>query len=254
MKEYYNKILTAPFDSFFNFNNECALKSKSEINIEPNKDLPADSLTSDITSENSEVQGYGLYNGKMGLAIILYLRGVTDQAEQNLEDTIKYVENGENIKISFDDGLLGIAWGISFLIENKMIDGNIDEILSDFDDIIFNYFDMGYYGNWSFEKGFLGLIYYSTMRLYQNKNIIKKYPVFFKLLNKILREKYTNESSNLIEMDFPFIVLLFMSFHDEKCKIIDNITSINILLYVSDIIKEHKNSVFYKGIKSIKPM
>lgn len=247
LKEYYQKILTTPFDTFLNFNNECLSKSVSEINIEPNN-----GLTHSNIAKNNDVQNYGLYNGKMGLVILSYLQGEVTIAEEIIDDIIEYIE-AQNIRISFDDGLLGIAWGLIFIVENEMIEGDINELLSDFDDVVFNHFDIKYY-DWSFEKGLLGLIYYSTIRLYQDKNILKKYPVFFKLLNKIIREKYTDESSNLIETDFPFIALVFISFYDKKYKIIDSITSMDALLCISNIKDKGNSSLFYKGIKSIMPI
>ncbi len=246
LKEYYEKILTTSFDIFFKFNQECESKSVLNINIEPtNMDTNKDIYP--VIKSNKE-KDYGLYNGKMGLIISSYLQGDLTFAEKEIDDLIEYIETNNNINITFSDGLLGIAWGLSFLVEEQMIESNINELLSDFDDIIFNRFNMNYWGDWSFEKGFLGLVYYSTMRLYQDKDIINKYPLFFKFLNKIVKEKYTDESSCLNKPDFPIIAFIFISFCDKRCKIINSITSIEALLHISNLKNEHKDSLLYKAI------
>ncbi len=197
---------------------------------------------------NNKEKDYGLYNGKMGLIISFYLQGEVTIAEKEIDDLIEYVETSNNIDITFSDGLLGIAWGLNFLIEKEMIESNINELLSDFDDIIFNRFNMNYWGDWSFEKGFLGLIYYSAMRLYQDKDILNRYPVFFKFLNKIVKERYTDESNYLTKPDFPIIALIFISLCDKGYRIINSITSIEALLHISNMKNEHKDSLFYKTI------
>lgn len=249
LKEYYHKILTTPFDTFFHFNNECQHKSVPEANIETDSSINISPRHYNF-AKNNEEQDYGLYNGEMGLAILYYLQGEITLAEKKIDDIIEYIET-QSTKISFDNGILGIAWGLNFFIEKKIIKSDINQLLSDFDNLVFNYFDMEYYGNLSFGKGLLGLIYYSTMRLYQDENILVKYPVFFKFLNKIIKEKYTEESSNLFETDFPFIALAFISFHDKRCKIIDCITSMDAFLYISNMKNENSDSLFYKGISSI---
>ncbi len=246
LKEYYEKILTTPFSAFFNFNKECEAKSILNTNIEPNSMDLNKNISPNI--RNNKEKDYGLYNGKMGLIISFYLQGEVTIAEKEIDDLIEYVETSNNIDITFSDGLLGIAWGLNFLIEKEMIESNINELLSDFDDIIFNRFNMNYWGDWSFEKGFLGLIYYSAMRLYQDKDILNRYPVFFKFLNKIVKERYTDESNYLTKPDFPIIALIFISLCDKGYRIINSITSIEALLHISNMKNEHKDSLFYKTI------
>ena len=84
----------------------------------------------------------GLLNGKMGICIFLYHLSrymKNDQykyfADNLLEDIIASLHDKD---LSFVDGLCGIAFGINYLIHNKFIDGNPEDILEDIERIIFD--------------------------------------------------------------------------------------------------------------------
>lgn len=153
------------------------------------------------------------------------------------------------IDVRLDNGLIGIAWGILFLADNGFIEIDTDQTITEFDDKIFSYYDIDHYENWSFGKGVLGIIYYATIRLYQNKNLLYRYPAFFKFLHKIVRERYLNESSYLFEVDFSFIALIYVIYFDENYKLVDDILSLDMFMYMLET--DNSDSFLYKELKVI---
>jgi hypothetical protein len=89
----------------------------------------------------SFVDDPGLGKGKIGIAIFFYhyhrLNGCNQFGDyaDDLIDQI-YEELNINTPIDFENGLAGIGWGIEYLVENKFIEGDPDEILNEINDKI----------------------------------------------------------------------------------------------------------------------
>lgn len=118
----------------------------------------------------SFVEDLGLFHGKMGIAIYfaLYSRYIdkslyNDFAGLLLEEIFNKVHIVNN-NISFESGLCGIGWGIEYLLENKFVRGNSDEILVEIDCKIMEY-NIKKLKNMSVEQGVLGIGYYVEKRL-----------------------------------------------------------------------------------------
>lgn len=260
LKEYYQKTLTNPFNDFYSFNYECRLFTNS-MNSDIINHFQIDEFVANIISSENKNPDFGLYNGKMGAAICLYLYNYKrnnpkneEIAETYINEVIFYIENSDKIELSFDKGLFGIAWGLSFLVQKKLLSGNINEILSDFDESIFNTFDVRL-ADWSFNTGIIGLTYYSLMRLQQDQSILKRFPLFFILLTKVIKQRYIDEFANLDEISFPFIVVLYLCFIENRYNIIENLTSFICLKSLSNI-NNKKNisfeeSILMKGIECL---
>lgn len=89
----------------------------------------------------SHMPNIGLVNGKMGSVIFFFLYSsysndklCEDFASEILSELIEDIH--VDIQYSFENGLLGIAWGIQFLIYKGYIDGDVKEILSDIESVI----------------------------------------------------------------------------------------------------------------------
>lgn len=87
----------------------------------------------------------GLLNGKMGLSLYFFhLAKETgkpdhlDFAEKLLDDVYEQVQK-KNIACGFGEGLAGIAWAIDTLIKEKFVEAEVDEVLSDVDDMLYQY-------------------------------------------------------------------------------------------------------------------
>lgn len=79
----------------------------------------------------------GLYNGKLGMAILFYeySRYSGDTLYEQFADEIldSILDLPASLSFRFSDGLTGIGWGITYLLKEKFIEGEIDDILSEID-------------------------------------------------------------------------------------------------------------------------
>jgi len=157
--------------------------------------------------------------GKMGIAIFFY------HYSKYLEDTaysgfaselIDEICNEISLdsSIYFHDGLSGIAWGFLYLIKNKFIDADENELLEDIDQYIMET-DITKCEDFSFSNGLAGIIcyfscrqlinteYYSTLTEYlfnspftQDKQENRDFADMIRLISK--REN-ANENMRLLE-------------------------------------------------------
>ena len=99
-------------------------------------------ITNVLLLNASFIDNIGLLNGKMGIAIFFYRYGrysnikvYTDYAGELIDEI--YEEINLNTSTDFTDGLTGIGWGIEYLIENKFVDADSDEALSEIDNAVY---------------------------------------------------------------------------------------------------------------------
>lgn len=80
---------------------------------------------------------YGLYGGKLGMAILFYEYSrfrenqLYKQFADELIDSVLVVP--DSLSVRFDNGLSGIGWGIIYLLREKFVEGNVDDVLIDLD-------------------------------------------------------------------------------------------------------------------------
>jgi len=118
----------------------------------------------------------GLYHGKMGIILFFvhYARytgeDIYDKFAGELLDEI-FHEIHDEIPINFESGLCGIGWGIEYLLKNRFMEGNPNEILTDIDQKIMEK-DIKRIKDESLKTGLQGIFYYVKKRL--NSNCQKK--------------------------------------------------------------------------------
>ena len=84
----------------------------------------------------------GLLNGKMGIAIFFYHYSrhtenkLFEDYAGDLIDEI-YKEINTSTPVDFANGLMGIGWGIEYLVREKFLEADTDDVLSDIDNIVF---------------------------------------------------------------------------------------------------------------------
>ena len=144
-----------------------------------------DLLVMEIYS-NSALQEYGLLRGKMGVCLYFYEASKRSDNEQYREfadsifdDVYNYVHRNP-VSPYFDSGLLGIAWGINYLIENDFVEGDPDELLSSIDNIIYHIIENKIEElKFGFKQGLLGYVFYLLSRMSKmDKNPIKNFKFF----------------------------------------------------------------------------
>lgn len=100
------------------------------------------SISNVLLLNASFIENLGLINGKIGIAIFFYryARYTKNKIyERYAEELIDEICNEINITvpIDFTDGLIGIGWGIEYLVQNGFIETNTDEILEEIDHAVF---------------------------------------------------------------------------------------------------------------------
>lgn len=91
---------------------------------------------------SSFINNLGLMHGKMGISIFFFhlarqtKNKIYEDYAGELIDEI-YEEITDNTPVDFENGLAGIGWGIEYLVQNKFIEADTDEVLEEFDNRIF---------------------------------------------------------------------------------------------------------------------
>ena len=166
-------------------------------------------LAAYIRSIVSYVDGSGLFHGKIGLILFFYCYSKYSKnheylklADQMLSDMIKKLKT--DIPVGISSGLCGLGLFLGFLISEKFVEGELDEVLENIDRMVVSKtkFDTE---DWSFESGIIGIAYYVSYRLSSGKKDIKKiFEVSYReqLLDKITtlenHVKWSNPYSSLL--------------------------------------------------------
>lgn len=189
-----------------------------------------DILNKKITNmSNSNLTSMGLSCGKMGICIYCYhLAAIEKRREfRNIADAIlvDIVDNiSEEMTIDVEEGLAGIGLGINYILKEKFVEGNVNELLKDIDDVIFKEFV--YEDNSSIStRTLLHLLFYLYMRLREN-NLLELKELLIKLFNLLSRkidDKLINEPSffSIKKYNLPFFLfisskLLSLNIHNQK--------------------------------------
>lgn len=147
---------------------------------------------------SSFTRNLGLLNGKMGF--ILFFFKYAKFTKKRLykifaEELIKeiYKDISQNEPIDFENGLCGIAWGFSYLIQNKFIEANEDEVLKELDIKILEK-DVRQITDYSLETGLKGIAYYVISRYNHRKG---EHPlIHYKYIKELVESLTRNEGKD----------------------------------------------------------
>ena len=101
-----------------------------------------DQIINSLLLNASFIDNLGLMHGKMGISIFFFhlarktKNEIYEDYAGELIDEI-YEEITANTPVDFENGLAGIGWGIEYLVQNKFIEADTDEVLEEFDNRIF---------------------------------------------------------------------------------------------------------------------
>lgn len=115
----------------------------------------------------------GLFHGRMGLVIFFYHysryidSSVYDEFAGELLDSI-FEEINDKLPVDFENGYLGIGWGIQYLATQRFIDGDINYVLEDIDKKITER-DIRRLTDTSLNNGIEGYLHYFLARMQENK-------------------------------------------------------------------------------------
>ena len=89
------------------------------------------------------ISDIGLYFGKTGFLLFfahyakLTVDDVDDEIVAEIIDDI-FHSVGNLSSMSIPDGVCGVGWGVEYILQNKLMEGDSDEILADLDKMIFS--------------------------------------------------------------------------------------------------------------------
>jgi len=118
----------------------------------------------------------GLYSGKTGCLLFfahyarLFEDDVNNEIVSEIIDDI-FASAGNLSSLNIPDGVCGIGWGVEYILQNQLMEGDSDEILADLDKMIYS---RGIKTIVS-QADFIGVLKYIAIRLTsscgENKNI-----------------------------------------------------------------------------------
>lgn len=176
----------------------------------------------------------GLAQGKMGICIYFYHLSRIEQkekyntkADKLLEDILKKLSIDSPINV--ENGLAGIALGLIYLIKKGFVEGEINELLEDIDNVIFKRL-VFLQDNTSYSKNeLLYVLFYLSFRLSNQSNECDRYilqELIIKTLNNFVSglsgeffgETYSFSICNYHTPLFAFICarLLEQGFYNER--------------------------------------
>ena len=214
LKNYYQQIFTRDFSFFETLNNQYSQEDRTIEN--------PDEVLSNIIDriENEFVSDIGILKGRMGIIIFLfhYARfssndSYKELAEKMLTDTLADIRMDTHY--GFGAGLSGIGWGIEYLYQQGFLEGDTNEILSDFDRRIME-IDPKRIVNLNKDYGLGGIVLYLLARLYTIEKEKKENPFDSDYLSNVY-----NRISSVIEQqdascDSIGILIEFLDYYHGK--------------------------------------
>ena len=158
-------------------------------------------LASQIDSLNKHLIGslhtsypFGLAHGKMGLLIYLYhLYDYTqeaiykEKAERLLDDLLEN-DLSKNAELTVEEGLCGVALGLDYIVKKQFVDGDINDLLSGIDDLLFKKLVFGNMESRYSLSQLIHFLYYIYKRLEIQTNDNERFPfegLAIKLVNQL---------------------------------------------------------------------
>lgn len=84
------------------------------------------------------VDDLGLFHGKMGVVVCFFILGksknntiFSEFAEDLLDNVVESLHS--KLPVDFDKGVTGIGWAVEYLIQNKFVDADADDVLEEID-------------------------------------------------------------------------------------------------------------------------
>ena len=160
-----------------------------------------DNLVNNCILQSSVVDNLGIFTGKTKMIIFMFHYSLyckkklyADFAEVLLDDIFEDIHNNKLINIS--NGILGIGWGIEYILKNNFVSGNAYEVLEDIDKQLMSW-DIKRIEDESLETGLEGFFHYILYHLPSNKTM--QCPFDSQYLNdlEIVANKKKHQCSNM---------------------------------------------------------
>lgn len=172
-------------------------------------------IANHLIINSSFLDNLGLFHGKMGIVIFFYHYSrytnnliYEEFAGELLDEILEEIH--DKLPIDFENGYLGIGWGIEYLFEQKFIDGDTNDILVDIDKKVMER-DVGRISDMSLDNGLEGVFHYVLSRLRNNEYIAQLFDKeyfddLFKASNNIENERISESLLSLIYHYYQCII------------------------------------------------
>lgn len=116
----------------------------------------------------SNTIGMNGYMGKIISLFSLYQKTREPKWESQAESLLNTVleKSYRNSPLSYGEGLCGVGYGLEYLLQNHIVEGEADEVLSDIDTLVLNEINRRTLQGLNIDDGILGLAYYLYCRLH----------------------------------------------------------------------------------------
>jgi len=128
-----------------------------------------DEIVHHLMLQTAFIQSNGLLYGKMGIAVVFLKYGINcnnlifiDFAEELKNSICKKIN--DKTPLDFATGLLGVGWGIEYMIQHLCVNKYSDEVCKDIDHRIM-ILNMKRIKDFSLESGIDGFLHYILIRL-----------------------------------------------------------------------------------------
>ena len=162
----------------------------------------------------------GLYHGRMGIVLFLcqYARFSGNLLYEDFAGELIDMINEdltEDMTANIENGLSGIGWGIEYLVSNRFMSGNTDDVLTDIDERIMQYDPVRIKDN-SFNQGSIGILFYVLTRLNSQNRDSRYWPFDEDYLNRLYRKAENLLRDETLDSDCMQIVKSYRNTYANK--------------------------------------
>ena len=214
LKNYYKQIFTRDYYFYEKLNSQYTNKEKV---LENSNDVLQNIA---VRVETELIPDIGIWKGRMGVVIFLFHYArfsendlYKELAEKLLTDTLNDIRKDTHYE--FATGLSGIGWGIEYLSQHGFIEGNTNEILSDFDKRIMEV-DPARIVDLNKDYGFGGIVLYLLARLYSIEKEEKENPFDKDYLSSVYKRICLIIEQKDVTCDSIGILLEFLDYYKEE--------------------------------------
>lgn len=167
-------------------------------------------LNKKLISSVDESFPLGLTHGEMGMSLYFYYLSRIEQNEEYKIIADKLLEDVYN-NLSFDysitveNGMAGIGLGITNLVKNRFIEGDVNELLEDIDNVIFKKLAFPQYSAAYKKDELLHLLYYLSVRL-DDQTDEEGWYIFQELIIKVINQFAVGLKGDFFNEYFSFSV------------------------------------------------
>ena len=123
---------------------------------------------------------FGLAHGKMGSLIYLYhdytQEAIYKEKAERLLDDLLENDLSKNAELTVEEGLCGVALGLDYIVKKQFVDGDINDLLSGIDDLLFKKLVFGNMESRYSLSQLIHFLYYIYKRLEIQTNDNERFP------------------------------------------------------------------------------